>query len=72
MHAVEELLDPKEEPRDVEQQQAEVQRLEAHTHVEPSTRDGRKRTREAERLLLAARDNVGEPTSQRKKRRSPE
>ena len=40
-------------------------------HAGPSTIDGRKCSREADRLLLDARENVGAPTSQRRQRRSP-
>ena len=71
LHAVEELLAPKEEPQDVEQPQEEEQRVEAPTHVETS-RDGSKCTIEVDRLMHDARENVGEPTSQRRYRRSPE
>ena len=42
------------------------------THVDPSTRDGRKHTREADKLFLDARENVGAPTSQCRQRRSLE
>ena len=45
--------------------------METSTQAEFS-RDGRKRTREADRLLSNARENVGEPSSQRRQRRSPE
>ena len=64
MHAVEELLAPKEEPQHVEQPQAEEQRVEVPTYVDTS-RDRRKYTRDAGRLVLDARENVGAPTSQR-------
>jgi len=43
--------------------------VETSTQVE-SSRDGWKRTREADRLLLDARENVGEPSSQHRQRRS--
>ena len=43
--------------------------MEEPTHAETS-RDGRKHTREADRLVLDARENVGAPTSQCRKRRS--
>ena len=33
-------------------------------HAKPSTRDGRRCTREADRFFLYARGNVGAPTSQ--------
>lgn len=44
--------------------------METPTHAEPSS-DGRKCTREADRLLHDARENMGAPTSQRRQRRSP-
>lgn len=72
MHEYEELLAPKEEPRDVvEQPQAEEHRVEAPTHADTS-RYGRKYTREANSLMHYARDNVGAPTSQRTHMRSPD
>ena len=72
LHAVEELLAPKEEPQDdVEQPHAKEQRVEITTHVNNS-RDGRKHTREANTLMYDVRDNVGEPTSQRNQSRSPD
>lgn len=37
-----------------------------------SSRDGRKHTREADRLLEDVRENVGAPSSQHRQRRSPE
>jgi len=37
-----------------------------------SSREGRKRTREADKLLDDAQENVGAPSSQRRQRRSPE
>ena len=64
MHAIEELLTPKE-PQDVEQPQEEEERVEAPTHVETST-DGRKHTREAKILMHDTRENVGTPTTQHK------
>eukprot|EP00253_Pinus_taeda_P009972 PITA_09972 len=70
---VEELLVPKEEEpqTNAEQPHAEVPEVETSTHAE-SSREGQKRTREADRLLSDARENVGEPSSQRKQRRSPD
>ena len=70
---MEELLVLKdEEPQtDAEQPHAEDPRLEISTQVE-SSRDGRKCTREADRLLSDARENVGEPSSQCIQRRSPD
>jgi hypothetical protein len=38
--------------------------VEESTHVEPSIRNGRKRTTEADRLRLDVAQNVGAPTSQ--------
>lgn len=46
----------------MEQPQAEDLEVETSTQVE-SSRDGRKHTREVDRLFLDARENVGEPTS---------
>ena len=66
LHEVEELLAPKDEPQDVEKSQADKNRVVETAHVYPSTRDGWKHTREAVRLFLDARDNVGAPTSQRR------
>eukprot|EP00253_Pinus_taeda_P031980 PITA_31980 len=73
LQAMEELLVPKEEEpqTDVEQPHVEVPRLETSTQEE-SSRDVRKRTREADRLLSDARENVGEPSSQRRQRMSLE
>ena len=42
------------------------------THAEPSIRNGKKLTREADRLMLDSKENVGAPTSQRRQRRSPD
>ena len=44
--------------------------METSTQAE-SSRDGRKRKREVDRLLEDARENVGAPSSQRRQRRSP-
>eukprot|EP00253_Pinus_taeda_P004001 PITA_04001 len=73
LQAEEELLVPKEEEpqSDAEQLHVEVPGVETSTHAE-SSREGRKRTREADRLLMDARENVGEPYSQHRQRRSPE
>ena len=62
MHADEELLVPKDEPQDVDQPQEEVHGVEETTHAAPTIR-GRKRTTEAERLILDAEKIVGAPTS---------
>ena len=72
LHVVEELLNPKEEPRDVEQPQVEEQRVVETTHAKPSTRYGRKCARHANIFSIDARDNVGAPTSQCRQRRSLE
>lgn len=45
--------------------------METPTHVE-SSRDGRKHTKEAKKLLHDSTENVGAPTSQRRQRRSSE
>jgi len=73
LQAMEEILVPKEEEpqTDVEQPHAEVPGVETSTQAE-SSREGRKRTREADRLLSDARENVGETSSQCRKRRSPD
>ena len=70
---MEELLVPKEEEpqTDVEQPHAEVPGVETSIQAE-SCRDGRKHTREADRLLEDVRENVGAPSSQFRQRRSPE
>eukprot|EP00253_Pinus_taeda_P030482 PITA_30482 len=60
-----------ESSTDAEQPHAEVSQVETSSQAE-SSRDGRKRTREADKLLKDARENVGEPYSQRRQRRSPE
>jgi len=54
----------------VEQPDVEEQRVEAPTQVETFI-DGRKHTREADRVMHDARENVGAPTSQHRQRRSP-
>ena len=45
--------------------------METSTQVE-SSKDGQKHTREADRFLSNARENVGEPYSQCRQKRSPE
>ena len=45
--------------------------METTTEVEPS-KEGGKRIREAKRLIQDARENVGTPSNQCKKRRSPD
>eukprot|EP00253_Pinus_taeda_P033149 PITA_33149 len=59
LHVEEELLVPKEEEpqTDVEQPHAEDPGVETSTHAE-SSRDGQKRSREANRLVMDARENV--------------
>ena len=71
LQAEKEHLFPKDEPQDVEQPQVKYQRVEETTHAEPSTRNGRKRTREADILMLDATEHTGAPTSQCRQRRSP-
>ena len=58
-HAKEELLVPKEdEPQtDAEQPHSKDSRVETFTHTE-SSRDGWKRSREVERLVMDVRENV--------------
>lgn len=63
LHGDEEILAPKEEPQGVvEKPQAWEQRVVAPTHAE-KPRDGRKCTREDDRLLHDFRENVGAPAS---------
>ena len=64
LHAEEELLVPKDESQDVDQPHEEVHGVEEITHAEPSIRNGRRHTKETDRLRLDAADNVGAPTSQ--------
>jgi len=66
-------LIPKEEepPTDAEQPHVEVPGVETSTHVE-SSRDGWKHSRESHRLLMDVRENVGEPYSHHRQRRSPD
>ena len=60
------MVPKEEEPQtDAEQPHAEVPGVETSTQAE-SSRDGQKRTREADRLLEDARENVGAPSSQHK------
>jgi len=68
----EELLVPKEEepPDDEDQPHVEIPVVEITTNGE-SSRDGRKCSWEADRLMQDARENVGQPSSQCKQRRSP-
>eukprot|EP00253_Pinus_taeda_P024195 PITA_24195 len=73
LQVVEELLVPKEEEpqTDAEQSHLEILGVETSTQVE-SSRDGQKCTREDDRSLTDVRENVGEPSSQCRQRRSPE
>jgi len=69
LHADVEILAPKKEPQDdVEQPHVEEQRVEAPTHAETS-KDGRKHTKESDRLNHGAKEIVGTTTSQHRKRR---
>eukprot|EP00253_Pinus_taeda_P017404 PITA_17404 len=70
---VEELLVPKEEEPQTNTYKlhVEVPGVETSTQAH-SFRDGRKCTREVDRLLEDAKENVGAPSSQRRQRRSPE
>ena len=72
MHAEEELLVPKDESLDVDQPHKEVHGVEKITHVDPSIRNGTRRTTEADKLRLDAAQNVGAPTSQHRQRESPD
>ena len=72
LHVEEELLFPKYESLDVDQPQEEVHGVEESTHSEPNMRIGERCTKGAERLKLDAAHNVGVPTSQCRKRKSPE
>ena len=73
LHAYEEPSVPKEEePQiDVEQPHVEDTGVETSKHAETS-KDGQKHSREADRFILDAWENVGQPSSQRRQRRSPE
>jgi hypothetical protein len=72
LHAEEELLVPKDESQDVDQPHEEVHGVEETTQIEPSIRNGRKRTMKADRLRLDPAQNVGAPISQRRQRQSPD
>ena len=63
LHAVEELLVPKDEPQDVEKLHEEDHGLAEPTHTESSTIHGRRCTTEADRLSLDPEEHVGAPTS---------
>jgi hypothetical protein len=62
--AEEELLVRKDGCQDVYQPHEKVHGVEETTQEDPSIRNGRKRTIEADRLRLNAAQNVGAPTSQ--------
>ena len=70
-HLEEELFVPKDEPQDVEQPHVEDHGVVRNSHAEPSTRNGKRRTLEADRLRLDATKNVGAPTSLCRQRQSP-
>jgi hypothetical protein len=72
LHAEEELLVPKDESQYVDQPHEEVHEVEETTQVEPSIRNGRKRTMEAEILRLDVAQNIGAPISQHRQRQSPD
>jgi len=55
----------------VELPQEKVKRVKAPTH-EGTSKDGRKHTRDDGRLMHDTRENVGEPTSHCRQRRSPD
>ena len=71
LYADEELLVPNNEPQDVEQPHVEDHGVAENTHAEPSTRNGRRRTMDADRLRLDATEHVGAPTSLCRQRQSP-
>ena len=57
------MVPKEEEPQtDAEQPHADVPGVETSTHAK-SYREGQKHTRDADRLLSDARENVGEPSS---------
>ena len=56
-------MDPKDEPKDVEQPHEEDHGVAETTHAEPFTKHGRRHTTEANRLRLDAIEHVGAPTS---------
>ena len=63
LHAEEELLVPKGESQDVDQPHEEVHGVEENTHADPSIRNGKRCTTEADRLRFDAAENVGGPNS---------
>ena len=66
LHADEELLVLKNEPQYVKQPHVEDHGVVENTHVEPSTKNDRRCTMEADRLRLDATENVGAPISLRR------
>ena len=56
----------------MDQPHEEVHRVEETTQAEPSIKNGRKRTMEADRLRPDAAQNIGAPISQRRQRQSPD
>ena len=64
LHAEKELLVPKDESQDVDQPHDEVHGLEGNTHADPSIRNGKRHTIEADKRRLDVTQNVGAPTSQ--------
>ena len=66
LHAEEELLVPKDESQDVDQPREEVHGVEEATHVEPSIKNGRRRTMKADRMRINVAQNVGAPTLDRR------
>ena len=64
LHAVKELLVPKDEPLDMDHPQEEIHGVEESIHAEPKIIQGIKCTTEAERLKVDVAQNVGVPTSQ--------
>ena len=63
LHVEEELLVLKDESQDVDQPHEEVHGVEESTHADPSIKNGRRRSMEADRLRLDVAQNVGAPTS---------
>jgi hypothetical protein len=67
LHAEEELLVPKDESKYADQPHEEVHEVEETTQEEPSIRNGRNHTTEADKLRLDVAQIVRDPTSQRRK-----
>jgi hypothetical protein len=72
LHVEEKLLVPKDESQDVDQSHEEVHGVEEANHVDPSIKNSRNRTTEADRLRLDTAKNVGAPTSKHRQRQSPD